>query len=256
VAPGQRTLGFMLPYTSLHHLLLVSIARPIVLTSANRSEEPQCIANDEASRKLAGIADYALFHDRDIVNRIDDSVTRVSAGEPRALRRARGYAPAPLVLPEGFAASPSILALGGELKNTFRLVKNGQAILSQHMADLEDAATFAEYRRSLALYRELFDHAPEILAVDRHPQYLSTRLGEEWAARDGLALQQLQHHHAHIASCMVEHGVPLGAAPVLGIALDGLGYGDDDTFWGGEFLRPAVRRGRRRSRHLPQARRL
>jgi hydrogenase maturation protein HypF len=236
VAPGQRTLGFMLPYTPLHHLLLESIERPIVLTSGNLSEEPQCITNDEARRKLAGIADYGLFHDRDIVNRIDDSVTRVLAGERSVLRRARGYAPAPLALPEGFAASPPVLALGGELKNTFCLVKNGQAILSQHMGDLEDTATFTEYRRSLALYRELFDHAPDILAVDRHPQYLSTRLGEEWAARDGLELEAVQHHHAHIASCMAEHGVPLGAPPVLGIALDGLGYGDDDTFWGGEFL--------------------
>lgn len=236
VAPGQRTLGFMLPYTPLHHILLERIERPIVLTSGNLSEEPQCITNDEARRKLAEIADFGLFHDRDIVNRIDDSVTRVSAGEPRVLRRARGYAPSPLALPEGFAAAPPVLALGGELKNTFCLVKNGQAILSQHMGDLEDAATFAEYRRSLALYRELFDHAPDILAVDRHPQYLSTRLGEEWAARDGLALEQVQHHHAHIASCMAEHRLPLGAPAVLGIALDGLGYGGDDTFWGGEFL--------------------
>jgi hydrogenase maturation protein HypF len=236
VAPGQRTLGFMLPYTPLHHLLLESIERPIVLTSGNLSEEPQCTANDEARRKLATIADYGLFHDRDIVNRIDDSVTRVLSGERRVLRRARGYAPAPLALPEGFAVSPPVLAVGGELKNTFCLVKNGQAILSQHMGDLEDAATFAEYRRSLALYRELFDHMPDILAVDRHPQYLSTRLGEEWAARDGLALEQVQHHHAHIASCMAEHGLPLGAPPVFGIALDGLGYGEDDTFWGGEFL--------------------
>ena len=152
------------------------------------------------------------------------------------LRRARGYAPAPLALPEGFAACPPVLALGGELKNTFCLLKDGQAILSQHIGDLEDAATFAEYQRSLALYRELFDHRPQILAIDRHPQYLSTRLGQEWAARDGLALVEVQHHHGHIASCMAEHGVPLGAPPVLGIALDGLGYGDDDSFWGGEFL--------------------
>lgn len=253
VAPGQRTLGFMLPYTSLHHLLLESIERPIVLTSGNLCEEPQWIANDEARLKLPGIADYALFHDRDIVNRIDDSVTRVLAGEPRMLRRARGYAPAPLALPDGFAASPPVLALGGELKNTFCLVKNGQAVLSQHMGDLEDAATFAEYRRSIALYCELFDHAPDILAVDRHPQYLSTRLGEEWAARDGLALEPVQHHHAHIASCMAEHGVPFDASPVLGIALDGLGYGDDDTFWGGEFLLADYRGFTRVGRFKPAA---
>ena len=236
VAPGQRTLGFMLPYTPLHHLLLECIERPIVLTSGNLSEEPQCIGNDEARRKLAGIADYGLFHDRDIVNRIDDSVSRVMGGEVRVLRRARGYAPAPIALPEGFAAASPVLAMGGELKNTFCLLNNGQAILSQHLGDLEDAATFAEYRRSLALYCKLFDHAPRILAIDRNPQYLSTQRGQEWAARDGLALEDVQHHHAHIASCMAEHAVPLNAPPVLGIALDGLGYGDDGTLWGGEFL--------------------
>jgi hydrogenase maturation protein HypF len=236
VAPGQRTLGFMLPYTPLHHLLLEHIDRPIVLTSGNISDEPQCIGNDEARLKLSGIADYGLFHDRDIVNRIDDSVTRVMGGEVRVLRRARGYAPAPIALPEGFEASPPVLAMGGELKNTFCLLKNGQAILSQHLGDLEDAATFAEYRRSLALYCELFDHAPRILAIDRHPQYLSTQLGQGWAARDGLVLEEVQHHHAHIASCMAEHGVLLNAPPVLGIALDGLGYGEDGTYWGGEFL--------------------
>ena len=232
VAPGQRTLGFMLPYTPLHHLLFEGVDRPIVLTSGNLSDEPQCIDNDEARLKLAGIADYGLFHDRDIVNRIDDSVTRVMAGEVRMLRRARGYAPAPIALPEGFAASPPVLAMGGELKNTFCLLKKGQAILSQHLGDLEDAATFAEYRRSLALYCELFDHAPRILATDRHPQYLSTQLGQEWAAREGLALEEVQHHHAHIASCMAEHAVPLDAPPVLGIALDGLGYGDDGNLLG------------------------
>ena len=236
VAPGQRTLGFMLPYTPLHHLLLEHVEQPIVLTSGNLSDEPQCTGNDEARLKLAGIADYGLFHDREIVNRIDDSVTRVIGGEVRVLRRARGYAPAPIALPEGFAASPPVLGMGGELKNTFCLLENGQAILSQHLGDLEDAATFAEYRRSLALYCELFDHAPRILAIDRHPQYLSTQLGREWAVHDGLAVEEVQHHHAHIASCMAEHGVPLDAPPVLGIALDGLGYGDDGSFWGGEFL--------------------
>jgi len=139
VAPGQRTLGFMLPYTPLHHLLLEFIEQPIVLTSGNLSDEPQCVGNDEARLKLAGIADYGLFHDRDIVNRIDASVTRVIGGEVRVLRRARGYAPAPIALPKGFAASRPVLAMGGEIKNIFCLLKNGQAILSQHLGDLEDA---------------------------------------------------------------------------------------------------------------------
>lgn len=147
------------------------------------------------------------------------------------LRRARGYAPTPIALP-GFGASPPVLAMGGELKNTSCLLKNGQAILSQHLGDLEDAATFAEYRCSLALYCKLFDRAPRILAINRHPQHLSTQLGQEWAAREHLELEEVQHHHAHIASCIAEHGVPLGAPPVLGIGLDGLGYGNDGTFWG------------------------
>ena len=253
VAPGQRTLGFMLPYTPLHHLLLAQLEQPIVLTSGNLSEEPHCIANDEARQKLADIADYGLFHDRDIVNRIDDSVSQIVGGQPRVLRRARGYAPAPLTLPQGFGACPPVLALGGELKNTFCLVRDGQAIMSQHIGDLEDAAVFAEYRRSLELFRKLFDHAPQILAVDRHPQYLSTCLGREWAAHDGLPLVEIQHHHAHIASCLAENGVPLDTAPVLGIALDGLGYGDETSLWGGEFLIADYRNFTRMGRFKPVA---
>jgi hydrogenase maturation protein HypF len=236
VAPGQRSLGFMLPYTPLHHLLLDRLERPIVLTSGNLSEEPQCTGNDEARQKLGAIANYGLFHDRDIVNRTDDSVARVVAGGPFVLRRARGYAPAPIALPAGFAEAPPVLALGGELKSTFCLAAGGQAILSQHLGDLEDAASFADYRRTLALYRGLFDHEPRALAIDRHPEYLSAKLGREWAAESGIALEEIQHHHAHVASCMAENGVPLESGPVLGIALDGLGYGGDGGLWGGEFL--------------------
>jgi hydrogenase maturation protein HypF len=236
VAPGHRTLGFMLPYTPLHHLLLEGLDRPIVLTSGNRSEEPQVTDNEEARARLSGIADHLLMHDRAIVNRLDDSVVRVMDGAPRPLRRARGYAPAPLPLPAGFAAAPPVLAMGGELKNTFCLVQDGQATLSQHIGDLEDAATYADYRRNLDLYQSLLQHRPELIAVDRHPDYLSTKLGRQIAAAAELPVIAVQHHHAHIAACLADNDVPLDAGPVLGVALDGLGYGEDATIWGGEFL--------------------
>ncbi|CAN5316423.1 carbamoyltransferase HypF [soil metagenome] len=236
VAPGQRTLGFMLPYTPLHHLLLATFDAPLVMTSGNLSDEPQCTSDDEARETLAGIAGFMLGHDRAIVNRVDDSVVRVADGAPRVLRRARGMAPAPFELPDGFANAPELLAMGGELKNTFCLLTGGKALLSQHMGDLEDAATWADYVRNLSLYAGLYEHEPELIAVDLHPEYLASKLGRERADRDGLALEVVQHHHAHIASCMLENDVPLDARPVLGIALDGLGAGADGTIWGGEFL--------------------
>ena len=236
VAPGHAGLGFMLPYTPLHHLLMRAIKRPIVLTSGNRSAEPQCIANQEARARLAGIADYWLMHDRDIVNRLDDSVARVVTGAPRLMRRARGYAPAPIRLPRGFEPAPPVLAMGGELKATFCLAKDGDAILSQHIGDLEDASVHADYRKNLALYRRLFEFDPDIVAVDMHPDYLSTQWGEVLAGKEEARLEPVQHHHAHVAACMVEHGLAFDHGPVLGVVLDGLGYGDDGTIWGGEFL--------------------
>jgi hydrogenase maturation protein HypF len=236
VAPGQPALGFMLPYTPLHHLLLAEIDRPLVMTSGNQSGEPLCTGNEEARQKLGPIADFGLFHDRAIINRLDDSVARVMLGQPRLIRRARGYAPAPLRLPRGFEASPPLLALGGELKSTFCMVHDGQAVLSQHLGDLEEAATFAGYRKALSLYQSLFDHQPELLAVDMHPEYLSAKLGQQWADETGCRIETVQHHHAHIASCLAENSIPLDSRPVLGIALDGLGYGTDGTLWGGEFL--------------------
>ncbi|MBI1180646.1 MAG: carbamoyltransferase HypF [Alphaproteobacteria bacterium] len=237
VAPGQSTLGFMLPYTPLHHLLLHEIDGPVVMTSGNFSEEPQCTGNGEARDRLGGIADYGLFHDREIVNRLDDSVVRVMAGAARPLRRARGLAPAPVMLPAGFERAGPLTALGGELKSTFCLAADGRAILSQHLGDLGDAATFEDFQRAFDLFAGLFDHVPETLVVDMHPGYLSARLGRAWAEERGLRLEAVQHHHAHIAACLAENGVPLDAPPLLGIALDGLGFGADGTLWGGEFLR-------------------
>jgi hydrogenase maturation protein HypF len=241
VTPGMNTLGFMLPYTPLHHLILRQMERPIVLTSGNISDEPQCISNAEAREKLATIADYFLLHNREIVNRVDDSVVRVAGNRLQVLRRARGYAPAPIRLPAGFEAAPPILAMGSELKNTFCLLREGEAILSQHLGDLENAAAIAAYRETLNLYLQLFEHQPQAIAVDLHPEYLSTKIGKELASslplQAGCApIHEIQHHHAHIAACMAENGISLNTQPILGIALDGLGFGEDGTLWGGEFL--------------------
>ncbi|MEB3289090.1 MAG: carbamoyltransferase HypF [Leptolyngbya sp.] len=236
LSPNLQTLGVMLPHTPLHHLIFQRLDRPIVMTSGNRSHEPQCITNEAVRDHLGHLATYFLLHNRDIVNRVDDSVVRVVDGQPQVWRRARGYAPAPMALPAGFEAVSPVLAFGGELKNTFCLLRPGQAILSQHLGDLENAAAYQGYRQTLDLYRNLFDYEPEHLAVDAHPEYLSTKLGRDWAADQGRPITTVQHHHAHIAACMVDNGLPLETAPVLGLALDGLGYGDDGTFWGGEWL--------------------
>ncbi len=236
VAPGQRTLGFMLPYSPLHHLLFDDRHQPLVFTSGNSSDEPQCIDNREALRRLANIADYFLLHDRGIVNRLDDSVMRVLDQQPRFLRRARGFAPEPLLLPPGVPQSPAVLAMGAELKNTFCLTQDNEAIVSQHIGDLQELTAMRDYRHQIQRYRQLLDHRPTLIAVDQHPEYLSSKLGKELAREFQLALVTVQHHHAHVAACMAEHGLPLGTKPVLGVAMDGLGFGEDGSIWGGEFL--------------------
>jgi len=216
-----------------------------VLTSGNRSDEPQCIDNDDARKRLSGIADYFLLHDRDIVNRLDDSVAAVMDGKARLLRRARGYAPAPILLHDSFANAPRVLAMGGELKNTFCQLDKGKTTISQHLGDLENAATHSDYRQALGLYAQMFGFDPEAIAVDMHPDYFSTRLGHGMADDSGLPLMTVQHHHAHIAAVLAEHRLPIDTPPVLGIALDGLGFGEDDTIWGGEFLLADYSRGKR-----------
>jgi hydrogenase maturation protein HypF len=253
VAPGQNRLGFMLPYTSLHHLILKRMNCPIVLTSGNIADEPQCIDNVEAKEKLGTIADYFLLHNRDIVNRVDDSVVRVIDNKLQILRRARGYAPTPINLPPGFTNIPPVLAMGGELKNTFCLLKDGQAILSQHLGDLENVAAFTAYQETLNLYLNLFEHQPEIIAIDKHPEYLSTKLGKQLATANQIPIENIQHHHAHIAACMAENNLNLDSPPILGIALDGLGYGENGTFWGGEFLLADYQQFRRLATFKPVA---
>ena len=236
LAPRQQTLGFMMPYTPMHHLLMQQLDHPIVLTSGNLSSEPQCIDHADARQRLADIADAFLVHDRPIENRIDDSVSRYMGGEHRVLRRARGFAPTPISMPEDFRDAPAILAMGSELKNTFCLSAGSQAIISQHMGDLENHATWEDYQKNLQLYQQLYGHEPELIVVDKHPEYLSSKLGREWAEQQQVPLLEAGHHHAHIAACLAENQQALDAGLVLGIALDGLGYGDDGTLWGGEFL--------------------
>ena len=253
VAPGLDTLGFMLPTTPLHLLLLQEMDAPLVMTSGNVSGAPPIIDDGQAGEQLAGIARYALAHDRRIANRVDDSVVRVMDGKSRVLRRARGFAPSPIKLPAGFEAAPELVAMGGELKATFCLLKDGQAILSQHQGDLENAATFSDYQKNLALYRQIFAHSPAALVIDRHPEYLSSKLARVESRKHGLPLLEVQHHHAHVAACLAENGYPLDAPPVVGIVLDGLGFGDDGTIWGGEFLLADYRDYRRLARLKPVA---
>ncbi|MCZ4316569.1 carbamoyltransferase HypF [Comamonadaceae bacterium G21597-S1] len=257
IAPGMQTLGFMLPNTPLHHLLLQGMAHPIVLTSGNVSDAPQLTDNDAARAELVTIADAMLLHDRPVARRVDDSVLRVMAGAPRVLRRARGLAPAGIALHPDFAAAAPVLALGGDLKNSFCLLRAGQAVLSHHIGDLRDPRTLADQRRAVEDYRQLFDNHPQCIAIDAHPQSLAGAGARAMVVGAGgaspPALVAVQHHHAHIAACMAENGLPPDTAAVLGIALDGMGYGDDGTLWGGEFLSAGYRGFTRLARLQPVA---
>jgi len=236
VAPGLDELGFMLPTTPLHMLLVQGCSRPLVMTSGNLSDEPPITEDGIARQALRGAASHALVHDRAIANRVDDSVVLTMAGVPRVLRRSRGFAPGPIRLPTGLEAAPMLLAMGGELKATFCLLRDGEAILSQHLGDLERASVFDDYHKNLDLYQRLFEHVPSALIIDAHPEYLSSKLARDMSASSGVPVIEVQHHHAHVAACLAENGRALSAPPVLGIVLDGLGYGDDGTIWGGEFL--------------------
>ncbi|MEE4015623.1 carbamoyltransferase HypF [Roseibium sp. FZY0029] len=251
LAPGQDQLGFMLPYTPLHHQLLSETGGPLVFTSGNLSDEPQATANDDARKRLSGIADIWLMHDRDIVNRLDDSVVRIDTSGPQILRRARGFAPAPIVLPEAFSEAAPVLAMGGELKSAFCLLKDGQAILSQHLGDLEEATTHAQYRRTLSLYRQIYRHDPQVIAVDRHPDYLSSQWGDALARESGARIVSVQHHHAHLAACLADNHLASGEERSLGLVLDGLGLGPDGTIWGGEILLGDYRNFERKGHFLP-----
>ncbi|MFC2057273.1 carbamoyltransferase HypF, partial [Chloroflexota bacterium] len=231
VAPKLKYLGVMLPYTPLHHILLRETGLPLVMTSGNLSEEPIAKDNDEAVGRLSMIVDYFLVHNRDISACYDDSVTLVERGVSQIIRRARGYAPYPIHL--NFS-SQQILGCGAELKGTFCLTKDEHAFLSQHIGDMENLETMEHFENTIALYKRLFRIEPNIIAYDLHPDYLATKYAQERAAESAdIKLVPVQHHHAHIVSCMVDNGLE---SPVIGVALDGTGYGADGNVWGGEFL--------------------
>jgi len=237
VAPRSRNLGVMLPYTPLHHLIMREGFTALVMTSGNQTDEPIAIDNDEARRRLRGIADAFLMHDRDILTRIDDSVVTVMAGKPVLLRRARGYAPAPIELPR--PADRHILAVGAEGKNTFCFVKDVFAFPSQHIGDLNTPIALAFFEEVIERLEKLLEVEPAIIAHDLHPAYLSTAYAKRRTAQH---LVGVQHHHAHIASAMVEHSLE---GEVIGLALDGTGYGTDGTIWGTELLIAGYRDFRR-----------
>ncbi|MGD0919319.1 MAG: carbamoyltransferase HypF, partial [Thermodesulfobacteriota bacterium] len=232
VAPYQNTLGVMLPYSPLHHLLLNGTLKTLVMTSGNISDEPIAYKNEEAIHRLRNIADYFLLHNRDIHMRCDDSVTRVFDGKPYILRRSRGYVPFPIKLPFPLEM---ILACGGELKNTFCLTRGHYAFMSYHIGDLENLETLASFEEGVEHFKRLFYIEPKAVAYDLHPDYLSTRYA---LSIPNIQKVEIQHHHAHIVSAMAENGIE---GDVIGVALDGTGFGLDGTIWGGEFMKANLR---------------
>lgn len=246
VAPRQRTIGVMLAYTPLHHLLLGDVGIPLVMTSGNNSDEPIAYRDEEAFEQLGEISDYFLVHDREIHMRTDDSVVRVAGKRPYPIRRSRGYAPAPLRVAESFGKH--VLACGGELKNTFCVAKDRHAFMSHHIGDLENYETLRSFREGIEHFCRLFDVKPEVVAYDLHPEYLSTKYARE-LEEAGLPAVGIQHHHAHVASCLADNERPSDER-VIGVSLDGTGYGTDGAVWGGEFFEGSVADGFERRAHL------
>lgn len=234
ISPRNRFVGVMLPYTPLHYLLLEDRFAALVMTSGNISGEPIIIDNAGALDGLGGITDYFLMHNRDIHLRCDDSVLRITAGKRHLVRRSRGFVPVPIFLKQDF---PGILGCGGELKNTICLTKGRNAFLSQHIGDLENLETLESFKNTIEHLKGILEITPSIIAYDLHPEYLSTKYALSYAKdsenHQPPVLYGIQHHHAHIASCMAEHHL---TDPVIGLAMDGTGYGTDGTIWGGEFL--------------------
>jgi hydrogenase maturation protein HypF len=228
VAPYQNSLGVMLPYSPLHHLLLNGPLKTLVMTSGNISDEPISYKNEEGSHRLSNIADDLLFHNREIHMRCDDSVTRIFDGKPYILRRSRGYVPFPIKLPFPIEM---ILACGGELKNTFCLTRGQYAFMSHHIGDLENLETLTSFEEGIEHFKRLFYIEPKAVAYDLHPDYLSTQYAL-WI--QDIPKIGVQHHHAHIVSAMTENGME---GDVIGVALDGTGFGLDGTIWGGEFIK-------------------
>ncbi len=253
VAPGAPELGVMLPYSPLHHLLLADVGETLVMTSANVSDEPIAFVDDDALERLRGIADLFLVHDRPIQTRTDDSVVRLVAASERPrhalLRRSRGYVPASIPLPGAGTRRP-LLACGAELKNTFCLARGTRAWVSHHIGDLENYETLRSFTEGVNHFGALFAVEPEVVAHDLHPEYLSTKYALDL---DGVELIGVQHHHAHLAACLAEHGEIDPARPALGAIFDGTGYGLDGTVWGGELLLGGIGSFRRVGSLLPVA---
>lgn len=248
VAPGNPFLGAMLPYTPLHHLLTAEVGLPVVATSGNLSDEPICIDENEAVERLSGIAHLFLVHDRPIARHVDDSIVRIVAGREMVMRRARGYAPLPVPLKS--APAVSILACGAHLKNTVALAVGDNAFISQHIGDLENRPSLEAFKGVIGSLKRLYEAAPAVAAHDLHPDYLSS----SYAENSGLRTVPVQHHFAHVLSCMAENRID---GPVLGIAWDGTGLGTDGTIWGGEFLKVELSGGKygfERFAHLRQFR--
>jgi len=229
IAPGLNYLGFMLPYSPVHHILLADFRGPLVMTSGNVSDEPIAYQDEDAFRRLSGIADWFLTHNREIHVRCDDSVARIMQGKESIVRRSRGYAPDPIPLP--FEFTKQILACGAELKNTFCLTRRNYAFVSHHIGDLENLETLRSFEEGIEHFKKLFYLEPEVVAYDLHPEYLSTKYALDLASIP--VKIGVQHHHAHIASCMADNGI---TGDVIGIAMDGLGFGLDGKLWGCEFL--------------------
>lgn len=229
VAPENPYLGVMLPYTPLHHLLMAELKFPVVATSGNLSDEPICIDECEAVQRLKGIADLFLVHNRPIVRHVDDSILRVVMGRELVLRRARGFAPLPNILEQ---ESPSVLAVGAHQKNTIAASIGKQVFISQHIGDLETEQAFGAFESVVDSFQKLYEFAPEFIACDQHPNYMSSQYARQHASKS-VSIIQVQHHYAHVLACMAENAI---SAPVLGISWDGSGYGPDGTVWGGEFL--------------------
>ena len=230
VAPRNRYIGIMLPYTPVHHLLMEGAFKALVMTSGNMTEEPINTDNREAFKRLRGIADYFLTHNRDIYLRSDDSVLRVVDKIPRQIRRSRGYVPVPIFLPTDMESLPPVLALGGELKNTICLTKANRAFVSQHIGDMENLETFEFFHLTISHLRRILEIHPKVMAHDLHPDYLSSKFAREQREFPTLGVQ---HHHAHIVSCLAEHGLK---GPAIGVAMDGTGLGLDGQIWGGEII--------------------
>ncbi|MEL6340649.1 MAG: carbamoyltransferase HypF [Myxococcota bacterium] len=237
VAPDQSRFGFMIAYTPLHRLVLHRVSRPVVCTSGNVSDEPLCIDNEDAKDRLSAIADWFLFHDRPIHNVVEDSLVATFVGKPRVMRRGRGFTPGEIKMPPGLRDAPPLLALGAQKKSTFALSHGGRVVMSGHLGELDHPRTFDAWQQALDRFSSLYRHRPQAIVVDSHPGYRATELGRSMARARGLPLTEVQHHHAHIAACMMEHELPDDGTEVLGIALDGLGAGANGELWGGEFLR-------------------